>query len=140
VQAVQLHLFKGKRQRGVKLAAPREDTLHFVTADVLRRWAAADWRWTYFPAGEKRSKPTAAMLKRKGLKRGVPDFIFWSPQATTHFLECKREGVKVKDPDQIDFAAFAVRAGYGYALCDNFHSVLLQLQAWGVVPRSIRAV
>lgn len=48
-----------------------EDILHKNTAEVLTNYKI--W-FTYIPSGEKRSIMTGALLKAKGLKRGLPDF------------------------------------------------------------------
>jgi uncharacterized protein (DUF58 family) len=59
-------------------------------ADSLARGAAPGWIWTHFPAGEKRSEKTAALLKRMGVKPGFSDFLLISPNGRHHWLEIKR--------------------------------------------------
>jgi hypothetical protein len=49
-----------------------EDVLHLDTAMILNSLGL--W-FTYFPSGEYRFKKTAIVLKRKGVKSGVSDFI-----------------------------------------------------------------
>ena len=49
-----LALAQGRRVRPRKAETPRpkEIALHMAVADVLRRFARPDWRWSHFPSGE----------------------------------------------------------------------------------------
>ena len=57
-----------------------EDNLHKQIAKYLADCEMAkvfgrSGFWTYMPFGEKRTALTGALLKSKGTKRGVPDFM-----------------------------------------------------------------
>ena len=65
-KALQLSLFKGRRQRGVRPPLPLERKTHIALADALRVGCAPGWEWNHFPSGEKRSEQTGALLKRMG--------------------------------------------------------------------------
>jgi hypothetical protein len=72
---------QGQRHRARRDVAPRpkELALQMQVADLLRRFARTDWRWSHFPAGEHRDVRTAAKLKAMGVQRGWPDFILLDP-------------------------------------------------------------
>jgi hypothetical protein len=69
----QLHLFRGRRQRGTIAAAPSEFASQPFLVDVIRRWIDPQWRFTHVPLGEIRDPMTAARLKRLGVVAGWPD-------------------------------------------------------------------
>jgi hypothetical protein len=132
----QLHLFKSKRQRGVKPPPAPEFSLHVMVADVLRRWCTNEWAWTHFPAGEWRHPATAGRLKRMGVQRGWPDFQLFHINGVVAFLELKRRGEKLSD-EQKPLAFRLMKAGHGYLCTDRFEDVLQALRDWRVVPVSI---
>lgn len=145
----QLSLLAGKRQRGRAARPAKEINLHFMVADVLRRWRSPGWRCTHFPAGEYRHPATAARLKRMGLEPGWPDFILLAPQGGTgsilnplfggaHFLELKREGQDLTDYQQ-SFADYCDANGYAYFWTADFSEAVDQLKTWGAVIASVSA-
>lgn len=57
-----------------------------------------------------------ALLKARGVKRGLPDILILSGFAGAIFIELKtRRGSK--SPEQVDFLNAAARAGVAYAVC-----------------------
>ena len=58
--------------------------------------------WTYNASGEKRPPITGALLKAKGLKRGIPDYTIILNNGIILWLECKT-GNNKQTPEQIDF-------------------------------------
>lgn len=64
--------------------------------------------YTYMPFGEKRTLITGSLLKSKGTKKGVPDFLLIFKDKTNKnqsiliWLECK-VGNNKQTPEQIDF-------------------------------------
>ncbi len=133
----QLSLFKGKRQRGCRPPAAKEFTTHCMIADTLRRWGNRGWRWTHFPAGEKRSLVTGSRLKRMGVQKGWPDFILLCPYPPrVHFLEIKRaKGAPTNE--QQDFQFWCVANEYEYKLAHGYGEALEILKDWGAVKASI---
>jgi len=87
-----LALCEGKRARPRRapVVRPLESKLQCDVAKLLRDHCRPEFRWSHFPAGEKRSVLTGARLKRMGLMRGFPDFILISPSGRFHGLELKR--------------------------------------------------
>ena len=88
----------------------REDILHKQVAQYLfYHEKQFDIKfWTYMPFGEKRNPITGSLLKTKGTKRGVPDFMVLIRNKTdknkliTLWLECKTDNNK-QTLEQIDF-------------------------------------
>jgi len=133
----QLNLFKGKRQRGEKLATPKEIAVHIALADLLRRWCMPEWRWTHIPLGEHRSKATANRLKRMGVQPGWPDFIFVGP-GVVFFLELKRRGAG-RSNEQNDVASHLMRCGCAYLVTSDFIDAVGTLRDLGIVRASVSA-
>lgn len=57
-----------------------EDKMHISFGQLIQQYefySKLDCNfWSYQAGGEKRNISTGAMLKKKGLKRGVPDYLF----------------------------------------------------------------
>lgn len=125
------------RLRKAPRIRPREIKLHMATADILRRFAREDWRWTHFPAGEQRSKRTGGKLKRMGLQPGWPDFILVSPAGLFHALELKREGEDLNEA-QSGFHYWLIARGIPRAVCESIDQVVSALTSWGALRVGIR--
>jgi hypothetical protein len=138
MEARQLQLFKGKRQRGERLPAPKEIALHIAVADLVRRWIAPGWSFTHLPMGEKRDKATAGRLQRMGVMAGWPDFIFIGPGPVVFFLELKRVGGRTSD-EQEDVAFRLVGCGCLYLRTDNLDDAVGALRDLRIVRASVSA-
>jgi hypothetical protein len=127
-----LMLCEGRRPRPRKAppTRPRESLLQCAVADLLRRHARPEWRWSHFPAGEWRGIVTGARLKRFGLQRGWPDIVLLSPAGKFHGLELKRVGQTLTD-DQEAFQLWAIRNGIPYSVASNSEDAFAVLTAWG---------
>lgn len=132
----QLHLFKGRRQRGTRAPSPREFRTHVALADLVRRWIMPSWRFTHLPMGELRDKATAGRLKRMGVTAGWPDFLFVGP-GKVFFLELKRQGEKPAI-EQIEMGAHLMACGCGYLLTDDFKDAVATLRDLGIVRAQIQ--
>lgn len=57
-----------------------EDKMHISFGQLIRQYEFYNKLdcnfWSYCPFGEYRTSVTGAMLKKKGTKKGVPDFMF----------------------------------------------------------------
>src|SRR6476646_9263445 len=135
VTARQLHLFKGKRQRGSSSPpSATEFQLHCMIADILRRWALPDVEWTHVPLGEYRSPATAARLARMGVRRGWADFMIFHADGRVCFLEVKRPGGRLST-DQQRIAEHLKRAGHRFEVVSTVEAAISVLVVWGVVRR-----
>jgi hypothetical protein len=143
--ARQLHLFKSRRQKGSAPPAPSEYQLHVAVADMLRRWINPGWKWSHFPAGEerpaqiingKRVSFAGARLKKMGLNRGFPDFMFFHADGRVCFLELKRPG-ETLDDEQDEIARHLIRAGHGYLWTASFDDAIATLVDWRALRSGI---
>ncbi len=123
---------KPRAYREPKAPAPKEFVLHRAVADHLRAFARPDWRWTHFPAGEKRDPHTAAKLKAMGLQRGWPDFLLIAPGGFLHALELKRRGETMSE-EQESFAAWCREQGIPFVCTDDLREAIVTLSGWGVL-------
>ena len=96
--SAQLHLFKGKRQRGCAPPSPSEYQLHCAVADTLRRWIMPGWIYTHIASGEKRDQATAARLKGTGVVGGFPDLMFFGIKGEVCCVELYAEGGRLSEP------------------------------------------
>ena len=82
-----------------KAPPPKEFALHLAVADHLKAFAHPDWRWSHYPAGEKRDPRAAAKLKAMGLQKGWPDFLLIAPNGRLHALERRGEAMTEEQED-----------------------------------------
>lgn len=136
-----LAIAKGIRARPRKAKAPRpkEIELHMAVADVLRRYAKPDWRWSHFPSGEFRDKRTGAKLKAMGLQPGWPDFVLLDLTGRMYALELKRVGEKLTD-EQEDFQAWCDDHIVPYAVARTTEAALKVLIRWGAIRIKLAAM
>ncbi len=118
------------RARKVPIVRPRESRLQCDVAKLLHDHCLPTWKYSHFPAGERRDVITGARLKRMGLQRGWPDFVLVSPSGVFHALELKRIG-EVLTEDQEAFQLWAVRYGVPHSVASTFDDALVALDAWG---------
>jgi len=124
------------RPRKAPIIRPKELTLHMSVADVLRRYAKPEWRWTHIPSGELRDVRVARKLKQMGLKRGWPDFALISPRGLFHALELKRIGETLTD-DQDEFHMWCVSHGVPHVVAFTMRDVLVALHTWNCLSINI---
>jgi hypothetical protein len=136
-EARQLHLFKSKRQRGVRPPPPREFSLHVAFADALRVGIDKHWRYSHIASGEYRTDATAGRLRRMGVTRGMPDFIFFGPRGFA-FIELKRPGGRMS-PEQVDMMSRLAAAGASVLCTDNLGDALAFLRDLGAVRTTVMA-
>jgi hypothetical protein len=120
------------RRRRVKIPAPKELVLHMAVADVLRRYARTDWRWSHFPSGELRDVRTGSKLRAMGLQKGWPDFMLFDPSGRLHALELKREGEGLTEDQQV-FQTWCVERAVPYAIAWTTDEALSSLSRFGVL-------
>jgi hypothetical protein len=137
VSAGQLNLFKRKNQRGLRAPPPLEFAVQCALADTLRRWADPRWWWSHLPSGEKRDVVTGARLKRAGLRRGLPDFMFLSALGDTAWLELKRPDGRLS-PEQAAFLDFCRGRGDHVLMARSYDDAIALLQDIGVLPKTIK--
>jgi hypothetical protein len=133
----QLHLFR----RGHKPERPPpalEFALAAAFADTLKRVADPDWFWTHFPAGEKREAITGARLHRMGLKPGVADYLFLSPDGRPHFLELKRRRGGELSQAQEDFRDWCKAHGVIWRVARTYDQAIAIVSEWGVLKREVK--
>jgi hypothetical protein len=134
----QLHLFKGKHQRGVIPPPPREFATQCALADTLKRWCNPDWWYTALPFGEYRTPATANRLKRMGVRGGLPDFLFLHKLGDTAWLELKRGKLGRVSPDQAAMFEYLGARGDIMLMALNYAEAIAMLQDIGVLPRTIK--
>jgi hypothetical protein len=136
----QLHLFRSRRQRGVVAPLALEFELQCAVADTLKRWHAPNWVYTHVPLGEERTAMAGARLKRMGTMPGWPDFVLLAPKdhptARPHFLELKRRGAKLSEP-QAAFALWCGLNGCPFAIADRYDLAVKILQTWGALRTGV---
>lgn len=133
--AVQLDIFKSKRQRGTKPPLALERATHIAIADLLRKCAKPGWWCSHIAHGEKRSEATGELLRRMGLRPGVSDWMLIH-QSGFYFLELKRPPNK-PNAAQREFGAAVAAAGGEFAVAYSYHEAEQILKTWGVLRLAI---
>ena len=118
------------RPRRAPRIRPLESKLQCDVAALLCDHCLPDWRWTHFPAGERRSIITGSRLKRYGLARGWPDIILLSPAGRFHGLELKRQAESLTD-DQAEFQLWCIRHAVPHSVAFTLDQALAFLDAIG---------
>lgn len=138
MEARQLSLFKGRRQRGVKPPLALEYKTHIAIADALRWGCAPGWIWNHFPSGEKRDPQTGAKLKRMGHQPGWADFVLVAPTGTHFWLELKRGKAPLSEEQEAFGTAMRAR-GVPYRVVRSYDEAVGQLIAWGALRLRVSA-
>ena len=134
----QLALFERKGPKGRRPARGKpkpalERATHIALADLLRAKARPDVFWTHIPAGEYRAWSTGKLLKRMGLKPGLPDFVFIDRQGRHFYLELKRGQLGEVSLGQELFGSLMLERGVPYAIAYGFAEAEAQLREWCVL-------
>jgi hypothetical protein len=126
------------RKRARKAPPPSEFKLHCQLGDILRDHARNPlWRYTHLPMGEYRTPETRGRLKRMGVTRGWPDFMFVGP-GCVFFLELKRPRMGRLSDEQIAMRAHLIKSRMGYLATSSVKDAVSELQDYGILPRGIR--
>jgi hypothetical protein len=131
----QLDLLSRKRRRPPPALEVRT---HIAIADLLAHDAAPGWICTHYPAGEKRSAETGALLKRMGSKPGFFDWLLIGPDGVHHWMELKRGNAPLT-PAQKYFQVQMNMRGVPCAVARSFRDAEVQLREWGVLRGRVRA-
>ena len=123
---------KPRSYREPKEPPPKKFAFHLAVADHLRAYAHPDWRWSHYPAGEKRDPRAAAKLKAMGLQRGWPDFLLIAPGGRLHALELKRRGEDMTDEQEAS-ESWCQKQGVPFACTDDLREALAVLRGWGAI-------
>jgi hypothetical protein len=136
-----LMLAEGRRPRARRevIAPPKEIVLQMQVADLLRRFARTDWRWSHFPAGEHRDVRTAAKLKAMGTQPGWPDFILFDPTGQLHALELKRLGEGLSE-DQVAFEEWCAAQSIPHSVARTLDEAFKILGCWGALRIALAGV
>ena len=111
--------------------AMAERRMHIAVADRLRLEARAGWWWSHIASGELRTKKTAALLQRLGLKPGMSDILLIAPDGEHYWLE-----LKVDSPlsdHQASFLGMLRRRGVKCAIARSYADAIAVLEQWGVI-------
>ena len=120
------------RPRKAPIFRPLESKLQCDVARLLHDYCLPTWRWTHFPAGEKRDVITGARLKRYGLQAGWPDIVLIGPAGIFHALELKRPGEALSEAQEV-FQTWCIRHGIPHSVAFIFDQALAALDTWGAL-------
>lgn len=82
------------------------------------------------PNGGARGIITGAMLKREGVRKGVPDLFLAIPLGECHglFIEMKRQRGGEVDKAQKEMHEALRAAGYSVAVCKGFEAAMKEIK------------
>lgn len=120
---------------GVRLRKPKP-ALEFETQCALVRMLdyalAPGWWFSAIPSGELRTKKTGARLKAMGLKPGMFDLLFISPDGDHHWLELKRKGERL-NANQDEFRKILLWRLVSFDIASSFDEAVEILTGWGAL-------
>lgn len=83
----------------------------------------------HIPNGGARSPRQAAVLKKAGLVRGIPDLFLPYPAGPFHGLYVElKTGRNKPTPEQLEFIEYANRAGYRAVVCYGAEAAINAIQ------------
>lgn len=120
-----------------------EQLLHQSVATYLQYALPKDVWFAHYPAGGKRSKIEAAILKTMGAKAGVPDLMFIRG-GRVWFIELKAPAERLKNgelskakpqisEDQEDTMRNLQNVDCEVAICRSLLEVQIVLKMWGLI-------
>jgi hypothetical protein len=124
------------RLRKAPTAQPKEIELHKHVVRLLRAHIAPGWKFGHAANGEARDPRTAAKLKSMGVCPGWPDLTLISPAGVAHFLELKRPGGRLSDPQE-SFQSWAHANGVALVVADSLDLARAALTRWGAINLEI---
>lgn len=137
--ALQMDLFKSKRQRGTCANRASEFALHCAVMDTIRVSKKPGWIAFHPANGGWRTPAEAGRFKRLGVLAGTSDILLIGPPAgCLHALELKRQGEEPTD-EQIAFLEDVRAAGGQAAWVDNYREAIDVLTSWGAVRVRVEA-
>lgn len=128
----QLNLLPPSVRRRRKPPLALEFRTHCALAKTMYALVFADWEWTHFPAGEKRTKASGGRLKAMGLHAGWPDFLLVDPEGQWFCLELKRGDASLTF-EQERFKASMAKRGTPYAIARSYNEAIEILTDWGAM-------
>lgn len=126
-------LYAEKKPRQKARRQEQELQIRMVN-EVLEPLSGVFGFWfTHFPAGMKRTKAEAGILKAMGMKPGVADFLILSRCATAHWIEIKPPKGGVLNDNQVEFSEMVRRMGCNWGVATSIAELVNLLEAWGLI-------
>ena len=113
-----------------------EDTLQASIINYLRL-VCPDLIIAAIPNGGKRGPAEAAMLKRTGMLKGLPDIVIVGYLGQSYWIEVKTAKGRLS-PAQSAIALQMTTMGVPSAVCRSIDDVRVALAAWKIETREVR--
>lgn len=114
-----------------------EQKLHVDLVGLVEMMARPGWIYWHTPNGEARTKATAGILKAMGVRAGVMDLAFLSPEGDLSFLELKAPGKQLTKAQEW-FGGELDRRGIVWTVADNSASAIQFLKRIGILDERVR--
>lgn len=106
--------------------------LHEAVVQHLEISGSPEVLWFHCPNGEYRDIATAVRLKRMGVKKGVPDLLFFTPHGENLALELKAKGGRLSEDQHRFQERWALNGGF-FRAADNIDDALRILREWNII-------
>lgn len=122
--------------RSLRLTAPvaPEHEAQIACARMLAQVLRPDVCWTAVDHANARDKLTGAIRKARGVKAGIPDFLFWH-YGRGFAIEFKRADGVLSDAQRA-FLRTLIGAEVEVAVCWNSVQVFQKVVEWGLARRA----
>ncbi len=114
-----------------------EDQLQIAVADYLRVAMPPDIAWSAIEHAQQMSAREGKRRKDKGVRRGLPDLVFWMCERCL-CIELKTPTGR-QSPAQKDFAALVTAQRHDYRICRSVDDVEAVLREYGIRLRATAA-
>lgn len=108
-----------------------EHKLQVTIAFWLPNLLAPGVRWSSLDHAAKITARQGADRKARGVKRGLPDLLFWWPERNAGAIELKTAKGRIS-AEQLEFRDHWIMAGFDYALCRSLDDVRATLIRWNI--------
>ena len=109
----------------------KEANIQRAVCEYLRLQVRPGVFWTHVPNGGKRDARTGAMLKRQGVRPGVPD-IYLLYAGRSFFIELKSDNGRLSSAQYQCLREIDDAGGY-YCVAYGLDEALDALKVWGLV-------
>ena len=110
---------------------PSEHALQKAVADYLNWTLAVPYYWTGIDHAARVSPRQGADRKRRGIKKGIADFLVMAPGPRVLWIEMKRDTKAARQSaEQMDFEAAQLSVGASYVICRSVQDVQSAVYSW----------
>lgn len=125
------------RKRPFRLKSPElaEHQLQIDCTKMLRRVLRHDVTWTAIDHANAKDRLTGAIRKARGVKAGIPDYLFWH-RGRAYAIELKALGGQLSAAQNLFLYCLTV-SDIDFTVCRSVAEVFQAVEEWGLTRTSV---